>query len=46
MEGQRPKLPTSGQKTKVAYGGQSKIKSSLRENNNDQSHLCEDRATY
>ena len=39
MERQRPKSPMGGQETKVAYNGQSKVKSSLRENNNDQSHL-------
>ena len=45
MERQRPKSPTGGQKAKVAYDGQSKVKSSLRENNNDQSHLQVDERT-
>ena len=45
MERQRPKSPMGGQETKVAYNGQSKVKSSLRENNNDQSYLWVDGRT-
>ena len=45
MERQRPKSPTGAKKTKVAYNGQSKVKSSLRENNNDQSQLRVDGRT-